>query len=304
MYRKFLAGLTGLLLPLPLLAAQAPGTPVPVAPGQAATITITPYTAPTPTVDFTLYNRHGHVYPHREGCSHTGSGYIDVAQPTPDTIVVTMTGVAVALGSPCGPGVAALDFDLQQCFEVVFEGKDVKAAKLTVDARVIGLLRSECKGGGSAEESNGCATIVCGPAQVLTLCAPSHSVAGGENLSINDHEGPITVPVSAGKYTLHQCFHIAATMGKSYLPCKAPSAEFAPDPALDPLWISYWEPFHGVAKKDFGFQVTIKVAEDTNPPAPEGEKKEEEKKEEKEEVPAPKPNGKPDAKPVNMLRLY
>ena len=34
----------------------------------------------------------------------------------------------------------------------------------------------------------------------------------------------------------------------------------APDPALDPLWISYWEPFHGAVKKDFGFQVTVKVA--------------------------------------------
>jgi hypothetical protein len=40
----------------------------------------------------------------------------------------------------------------------------------------------------------------------------------------------------------------------------AASAEFAPDPALDPLWISYWEPFHGAAKKDFGFQLTMKVA--------------------------------------------
>ena len=41
--------------------------------------------------------------------------------------------------------------------------------------------------------------------------------------------------------------------------CKAASAEFAPDPALDPLWISYWEPFHGAIKKDFGFQVTVRV---------------------------------------------
>jgi len=43
-------------------------------------------------------------------------------------------------------------------------------------------------------------------------------------------------------------------------PCKAASAEFAPEQALDPLWISYWEPFHGAAKKDFGFQITLKVA--------------------------------------------
>src|SRR5215472_9188357 len=49
----------------------------------------------------------------------------------------------------------------------------------------------------------------------------------------------------------------------SLKPCKAASAEFAPEQALDPLWISYWEPFHGAAKKDFGFQITIKVAPET-----------------------------------------
>jgi hypothetical protein len=64
----------------------------------------------------------------------------------------------------------------------------------------------------------------------------------------------------AGPYTLHQTFTIAAQHRHSVVPCKAASAEFAPDPALDPLWISYWEPFHGAIKKDFGFQVIIKGA--------------------------------------------
>ena len=30
--------------------------------------------------------------------------------------------------------------------------------------------------------------------------------------------------------------------------------------ALDPLWISAWEPFHGASKKDFGFQIILKVS--------------------------------------------
>ena len=101
-------------------------------------------------------------------------------------------------------------YDLSQEFEVVFEKPDVKAAKLTIEGRVIGLLRSHCKGGGSADESDGCASVSCGPIDLVTLCVPSHSVAGGENLSINDREGPLTVPISAGKYTLHQRLHIAA----------------------------------------------------------------------------------------------
>jgi hypothetical protein len=57
--------------------------------------------------------------------------------------------------------------------------------------------------------------------------------------------------------------HIQLTQpSRSLMPCQAASAEVAPDPALDPLWICYWESFHGAAKKDFGFQVTLKVAAD------------------------------------------
>jgi hypothetical protein len=103
---------------------------------------------------------------------------------------------------------------------------------------------------------------------MVTVCMPDHTVACGENLSLNDRDGPASVGVVPGKYTLHQKWQIMASAAKCILPCKAPSAEFAPDPALDPLWISYWEPFHGAAKKDFGFQIIVHVADDTGSPAP------------------------------------
>ena len=207
-----------------------------------------------------LNERHGHVTPRREGFTHTGAGTTDIAQPSPDTLIVTMYGVAVAGGHPVKDSMAAMDFDLNQCFEIVSGKPSGQKIKLTVEARVIGLLRSHEKGGGSAEESGGCTTITCGPDEVMTLTAPKHIVSCGENLSINDREGPASAHVSAGKYILHQSFHLQATHPRSFLPCKATSVEFAPDPALDPLWISAWEPFHGASKKDFGLQVTIKVA--------------------------------------------
>src|SRR5204863_246480 len=87
---------------------------------------------------------------------------------------------------------------------------------------------------------------------------------------------------------------------KACLPCKSASAEFAPDPALDPLWISYWEPFHGAVKKDFGLQVILKVAEDTNPPTPpaaNGDAKEKLP----EPVPAPAPGAAPAPMPMPPL---
>jgi hypothetical protein len=260
--RALLIGVIALGWPVLAARAQAP-TPVP--PGTPVTITVTPGTTPPPPVSITLGPRHGHVTPTRAGCTHTGGGNVDVAQPSPDTLVVTATGVAVACGAPGCPALAALDLDLEQCFEIAFDKPGLKAAKLTVEGRIIGLLRSHCCGKkcGAAEETGGCATVSASGVALVTLCVPAHSVSGGDNLSLNDHDGPVSVPVMPGKYTLHEAWHIAAQHPACVLPCKASSAEFAPDPALDPLWISYWEPFHGAAKKDFGFQITIKVAEDS-----------------------------------------
>jgi hypothetical protein len=217
-----------------------------------------PDAAPLPTPTITLDEREGRVTPRREGFQHTGAGNIDVAQVAPDIFVITMTGVAVAGPQPCKDSVASMDFDLTQAFEINLDKPEGRKLKLTMEARVIGLLRGECKGRGTAEES-GCATIVSGPAEIVTIPVPAHAVAAGENLSINDHTAPVTVVVAPGKFTLHETFRVAVAHGRA-LCGKAWSAEFAPDPALDPLWISYWEPFHGASKKDFGFQVTVKVS--------------------------------------------
>jgi hypothetical protein len=217
-----------------------------------------PDAAPLPTPTITLDEREGRVTPRREGFQHTGAGNIDVSQVAPDTVVVTMTGVAVAGPQPCKDSVASMDFDLTQAFEINLDKPEGRKLKLTVEARVIGLLRGECKGRGTAEES-GCATLVSGPAEIVVVQVPAHSVGAGASLSINDHTAPVAVAVTPGKFTLHETFRVAVAHGRA-LCGKAWSAEFAPDPALDPLWISYWEPFHGANKKDFGFQVTVKVS--------------------------------------------
>lgn len=237
---KSLALLTGLILPLlgAQVHAQTPAAPAPI---------------------ITLYERHGHVTPQRSGFQHTGAGNIDVAQPSSDTVVITMAAVAVAGPHPCKDSTAAQDFDLTQCLEFALNGAKTKNVKVTMEARVIGLLRSDRKSGGTASES-GSAALLSVSTEIVAVQAPAHSVSCGESLSINDHEGPVTVTIAPGKYTLHQVFHVAVATPRSFLCGKASSSEFAPDPALDPLWISYWEPFHGAAKKDFGFQVVIRVA--------------------------------------------
>ncbi len=184
---------------------------------------------------------------------------MDVAQPAPDTLIVTMTGVAVAGPHPIKESSAALSFQLDQCFEIALDNSKSKRAKLTLEGRVIGLLRSH-KGGGEARHGPAHAAIYGGDTEVLFLDVPSQCIADGDNLSINDRRGPDSAMLGVGDYHLRQTFVVAASHPHSFRLCKAASAEFAPDPALDPLWISYWEPFHGAAKKDFGFQVVVKVA--------------------------------------------
>jgi hypothetical protein len=266
--RKLIAGMLGVLLPLSAAAAQDNKT---VPAGTPVTITVTPGQTPAPPVSISLGTRHAHVEPNRKGFTHTGGGNVTVAQPSPDTLVITMTGVAVAGGHPAKDSLASLHFDLSQCFEIAFDNPKVKRAKVSLEGQVVGLLRShdskmkfKCACGGSAEHGQATATVTGGAGGPgLSLSIQPHGVAGGQNLSVNCHEGPVTGPIGTGPHTLQICWSVTASHSKSILPAKAASAEFAPDPALDPLWISYWEPFHGASKKDFGLQITVKVAEDT-----------------------------------------
>jgi hypothetical protein len=241
------------LLSLALSPAPAPAQEKAVVPaGSTVNVTVTAAAAAAPPVSITLHERHGHVTPHRSKCAHTGGGLIDVASPTPDAVIVTMSGAVVAD--------AEMRFDLDQCFEVSFDDPKLKKAKLTIEGRVIGLLRGERKG--CADYSDACAHVHASTVNLVNVCVPPHSVCDCQSLAVNDHGGPRTVPIVPGKYTLNQTFTIAAHSNSLF--CKRPSAEFAPDPALDPLWINYWEPFHGVKKDAFGFQVILKVAADTD----------------------------------------
>jgi hypothetical protein len=264
------------LAPLSRISAQEKAA---VPPAGTVNVTVTAGTAPPPPVSITLLERHGHVTPRRGHCTHTGGGLIEITSPTPDVVIITMSGAVLANSE--------MTFELDQCFEVSFDNPKVKKAKLSVEGRVIGLLRSHCKG--TAEQGQACATVSCGSSTMLNLCVDPHTVAEGENLTVNCHVGPLSGPVAPGKYTLHEVFRIAASSTCCLF--KRPSAEFAPDPALDPLWISYFDPFHGINKKDLGFQVVLKVAPDEEKETGQGQNQNQKQRQQNlpEVVPAPKP---------------
>ena len=217
-----------------------------------------------PPVILKLGDRHGHALPHRLGCTHLGGGNIEVEQPTPNEVLILLRGAAVATGHPFKDSQASMEFDLEQELEVVFrEPEKVKGAKVTMEGKIIGLLRSqpgchEHHGRGSAGCGPACAELLCADKILLALSAPSHSVAGGENLSINCQKGPLCVPIVPGCYRLHATFNLGAAHPHGALPCWPASAEFSPE-ALNEKWIGYWEPFHGASKSKFGFHVLLRV---------------------------------------------
>jgi hypothetical protein len=232
----------GLVLSVLELSAQAPPAPI---------------TPPPPKVGFILKDRHGHAIPWRTDAAHTGGGNADVAQPRDDTLIITMSGVVTAGPHPCKATAASIDFDLHQEFAIAFADPKLTKAKLTTEAQVIGLLRGD-KNGGSASITNGAVVITWGDNSVLSLSLEDHAVDGDDHLAINDHKGPCSVPVLAGDYCLQQKFHMSAAHVRSICG-KAAAAEFAPDPTLDPTWISVTDPFHGANKKEFGFRVILRV---------------------------------------------
>ena len=230
----------------------------------ASLVTAVPPQPVPPVIQLLLGPGEGTATPHRVGCAHAGGGNILVTQSANDTIATSMTGVVVAKNSPLEGGRASYTFELTQDFEVVVSDPKVPAAKLLMEARVVGLLRSPkcCSGipGASAAVSVPAHAVVrCGSRELLALSLPPRSASSGEKLSVYNREGPVYVLVAPGKYTLHEVFGIEAIGSKwSYL-CKGPSAEFAPIGALDPRWISSYEPFHGAINNSFGFQVILKI---------------------------------------------
>jgi hypothetical protein len=218
---------------------------------------VQPVPPPPPKVGFVLKDRHGHAMPARTHTARAGGGNTDVAQPREDTLIITMSGVVTAPPHPTKPSASVMDFDLNQEFTIGFADPKLQKAKLTIEAQVVGLLRGD-RHGGSAAVSNAGVAISCAGVCILSQSIERHAVGGDAHLAINDHKGPVSIPVPAGDYHLRQTFRIDAAHVRSICG-KAAAAEFAPEPALDPTWISVTDPFHGANKKDFGFRVILRV---------------------------------------------
>ena len=153
------------------------------------------------------------------GLAHTSAPLIDVAQPRPDTLAVTMTGLAAAGGLPCEDSAAEVAFDLSQCVAVRphrAQGPDA----LTLDAQLAGLFRGSRDGPGVGTFSVPAeATVTAGAGMMLHAGLPVRTHTGKDVLLVSDRASAGRRRSSGpGEVTLCQRFAIRCPTRTEVLP--------------------------------------------------------------------------------------
>jgi hypothetical protein len=197
----------------------------------------------------------GTAKPSQRGSSYTGGGNIEVAQPTPDTVVIVMGGSVAASSTLFKGGEAMLAFFHDQRFAVEFSDP-AATGKLVMQVKVNGLLRG-AGAHASVGLTNAVTSIFSGPNEIASLPIPPRMAGGCDSTAISATYGPVCVPVYAGCYSLRQQFSIAASQPKG-LACHKASAQFSPG-SLGPTWIGTNDPFQSADASNLGYEVILRV---------------------------------------------
>ena len=94
-----------------------------------------------PPVEFIVIPGEASAVTAKLGVAWANGGVIAVDQPNPTTLVITMSGITATNADLCATSVANYRFELTQGFAVNFNSPLVTGAKLTLESRVLGLLR-------------------------------------------------------------------------------------------------------------------------------------------------------------------
>ena len=213
---------------------------------------------PAPLVSLRLGSRTATARPFRVSSRKTAAGTITVSQPTANVLVATMMGVAVAPPYLCQKSVSGVDFDLDQCFEIVLPA-GVASARLTIEAEMIGFLSGQgtCMARSSAGTDPATACITADCHELLAVALPAQFVSHNEVMLVNCQETSPPVSVGPGKFQLHQHWQITADHPCTLFSGKYPSAEFSRDSGLNPRGLLNWAPYAGADKRTFGFRVRL-----------------------------------------------
>jgi len=195
----------------------------------------------------------------RTGLAHTSAPLIDVAQPRPDTLVVTMTGLAAAGGLPCEDSAAEVAFDLAQGVTVV--APPGARVRLALEGQLAGLFRGSRDGPGAATFSVPAeATVAGGPAAVLHVALPCRTYSGKDVLLVSDRSPVSEAVVGPGEYELTQRFAVRCSHPKRCFHKNVVTAAFGPEAGKPPEWSTLLDPTRDIPKsRDFGFRVVLRA---------------------------------------------
>jgi hypothetical protein len=203
----------------------------------------------------------GAAHPTICGRGYSGGGNIDISQPAPDTLVITMTGTVAACANPLKMSEATLDFRQGMQFAVEFSAPN-GTGKLMMQAKVNGFVRAKGKQS-IAGMTDATTTLSCGQGQIAVVPLTARVASCGDAFAVTASHGPVVVPICAGQFNLWQHFQIATAQPQGLLRCKS-IAEFSAAELPD-AWSVNPDPFDGANKEDLGYQVIIQVAPDPIP---------------------------------------
>jgi hypothetical protein len=245
-------------------AAQVLPPPLPAS-GSAQAPLLPPPSPPTYTIN--LKARHACVTPHTKKLARVDGGFIDVASPSPQSLIVTMTGTAAANSYLGCSGAATAEFELAQELEITCSDPKVQTVALTLDSALVGFVRSKGHAGAAVRVAEVSVTPEGWDGTPLSLWYPPFGVTGKDGRLCNQHLPPVQdVPMPVGRYVISARFALD-TQAKGVCDDHA-VADFSPDTSLPSDWVRTKDPFQGVSKKPFGFTIMLSAAAPSaNPPS-------------------------------------
>jgi hypothetical protein len=142
----------------------------------------------------------------RTGLAYNSAPLVDVTQPQPNVLVITLTGVAVAGGVPCEGSAAEIVFDLLQSVEVT--GRPNQPVRLSLDCQLAGMFRGSRDGAGVATTGDAEAAVGCRGTPVLQAAIPGRTHGGKDTVLVTDRTPVQEALVVPGEYCLSQKFSI------------------------------------------------------------------------------------------------
>lgn len=221
---------------------------------------------PANPIHITPEARQGGVEPHSKREARADGGLIDVRIPTPNSVVVVMSGTVAANAYLGCRSHAEQNFHLVQELEIASSDPAVKQVELTVESSMAGYLRGRYKGSAATVKlASMSLRPVSWDGTPLQIGHQPIMIEGTQGQLVNIHlphmEGP---PMPVGRYLLVADFSIYAEASGL---CDGHSVvDFSPSTALPDNWVRARDAFQGVDKSGFGFAIVVSASPVTTSP--------------------------------------